>query len=226
MIAQTQSAAAASNYGGGYVNNPSLTLRGIRGNIEYTALTIPSGDIAIVRVAAQLNGSGGNGLIQTGYGGTNNGTAGLDECGARTGPEAFYEYQLSNGNYECFWLDGVSGTDHRYTVERVNEGSSTTWAAFVDGDEKTPYDTDVGFDEAGIIIFGGEYNHSGGAIAPGGTENACWGCTGTLLGRTANVGGDGYVDIHTVDGTLNSDGDWKVIGSDGDFTVCRPKSEC
>ncbi len=95
-----------------------------------------------MRVVVQQFNSSSTGLVQDGFGHTQN--LNFDLCGQQTNNHNFWEWSASpSDDLHCGWISnlgtgGYSGTGNtqRYTVQRSGAGSGGTypWTTYIDGD--------------------------------------------------------------------------------------------
>ncbi len=214
------SASAQANFGGKNLDASCCDHRGVRSGIQAPGgnFSLSSGMLGVFRVAAEGFAGNYGGIIQTGFGQTNDAT--FDECGSRTTLTHYWEYQVAQEGaaYHCAWLDGTplvyNGTK-LYSVYRRSQrytGNTTTWQANIDGVQKLS--VDVNFDSALLISASGELSGGGS-----GSLSACYACAGSNpWQRTPSAGSIGWTTIMQAQ-NINTDGLWSIGNLPGPFNV-------
>jgi hypothetical protein len=213
-------AAADPNFGFKYVDQSCCVLRGTSAGLYAPSTTypLPSGVLGLMRVSAQRTCCGDvGGLIQIGYGKTNNLL--FSDCGSRSSLTNYWEYKkyTAGANYHCAWLDGeplVFDAPRQYAVLRrlsQSTGKTTTWGAFIDGTRKLSIN--ILFDGAEIILAGGELNNCFSCTSiPDGAMHGWYGDAGSTYWQRSSVeGGGNWVTINSAT-NWNTDGQWEIGG--------------
>jgi hypothetical protein len=225
---------AALAFGNGFgidrVNKSQLvSLHGTRSDIQTpgNVITVPTGNALVERVAAeqaQIGGSG-PGIIQAGFGRTNN-PPGTFDCGSSNGTHDFVELVDSSNNKTCFWELSAVTTNRTYEVVRENN-CPTCWQAIIDGQFYIS-SNDAGWDFAGHIAAGAEILveslDEGSSIRA--TFGKGWPSSGISWQRTADACCNAsWTTIMQATDAVNTDGD---SDSDtcghGDWCVDAPPS--
>jgi len=209
---------------------------GIRSSIRppSTDFSLHGNTIAVMRVAAENALVGG--LVQTGFGQTNNGSAGMDFCGSRTHLTYFYEFAIAQQNYQCSWLDVNSqqqsqipfqyNTSRAFTAERIlgtcsgsSEGGTSTWVVRVDSYDALCL---VLWNHAYHIVAGGEINTPQGSGLQRGTLSGCFGCDGGRAwqrGKGVSASGTAWYTIRHARNISTRTLGWSVTSLPAPFTV-------
>jgi hypothetical protein len=219
VVIPPRQVAANPNFGAKYLSQSCCVLRGNRAGIyaPSNSYSLPSGVLGLMRVEAQRTSSTAIGLIQIGYGKTNN--LSFSDCGNRSTLTNFWEYRVytQGSTYHCAWLTGeplVFGAPRRYSILRRGSwatGNETTWGAYLDGTQKLSIN--ILFDGAEHIYVGGELNKCFTCSGlPDGDMHGWYGASGsTPWQRTSTEGGGNWVTVGQAT-NLNSDGDWAIGG--------------
>jgi hypothetical protein len=190
--------------------------------------TLHPNTIAIMRVAAENLVQGG--LIQAGFGQTNNGSPGLDSCGPQSHLTYYFEFAFSAPNYQCGWVTD-STIPFRYdfsrdfVVERIlgtcpgsSSGAGVSWRISID--TYVPLCVQL-WQKAQHIIAGGEINTPAGNGQQRGSVSGCFGCdqlSPWQRGTGVNTSGASWYTIRHAHNLTNGAG-WTVTPLPGSFTV-------
>jgi hypothetical protein len=176
-----------------------------------------------------------SGLVQTGFGQTNNGSTGMDACGPRTHLTYYYEFAYSAPNYQCSWVDDPSANQaipfrydfsRDFVAERIlgscpgsTGGAGTSWRITIDA--YSPACVSL-WKSGHHLMAGGEINtYAGNGLQPG-AIGACYGCdqkSPWRRGTGVNTSGATWYTIRHAHNISTQTLGWTVSPLPGPFTV-------
>jgi hypothetical protein len=197
------------------------TLRAVRSDIHSPAagvISVPNGNVLVERVDAE--GDLDQNLMQMGFGRTNNPPISFD-CGGSNGTKRFWEHITNSGNNQtCNWLLGTVDTTDKYSVDRVTD-CGTCWAAFLNGSRLASSEANVNFDQADLVLAGGEILDQSGSPSGFITANfgPDWPTSGIPWERSADVVGSQTWSVIMSSQKVNTNGDWTIGDAPSPFLI-------